>query len=61
MSSTKLVPETRLMTENELSADDAWHTLRRHGGWCLLRDAFVRFRWSPLRDADHAAAEWFNG
>ncbi|MBB5112452.1 YihY/virulence factor BrkB family protein [Micromonospora echinospora] len=45
MSSTKLVPETRLMTENELSADDAWHTLRRHGGWCLLRDAFVRFRY----------------
>jgi len=45
VSSTKLVPETRLMTENELSADDAWHTLRRHGGWCLLRDAFVRFRY----------------
>nr|WP_228532757.1 YihY/virulence factor BrkB family protein [Micromonospora sp. ANENR4] len=33
------------MTENELSADDAWHTLRRHGGWCLLRDAFIRFRY----------------
>ncbi|MEU4791251.1 YihY/virulence factor BrkB family protein [Micromonospora tulbaghiae] len=45
MSSTKLVPETRLMAENELSADDAWHTLRRHGGWCLLRDAFIRFRY----------------
>ncbi|SCG72100.1 YihY/virulence factor BrkB family protein [Micromonospora coxensis] len=45
MSSTKLVPETRLMSEEELSADDAWHTLRRHGGWCLLRDAFIRFRY----------------
>ncbi|MET7472077.1 YihY/virulence factor BrkB family protein [Micromonospora sp. NPDC005686] len=45
MSSTKLVPETRLMAEDQLSADDAWHTLRRHGGWCLLRDAFVRFRY----------------
>ncbi|MFE9691092.1 YihY/virulence factor BrkB family protein [Micromonospora sp. NPDC005806] len=45
MSSTKLVPETRLMAEEELSADDAWHTLRRHGGWCLLRDAFIRFRY----------------
>lgn len=45
MSSTKLVPETRLMTQEELSADDAWHTLRRHGGWCLLRDAFIRFRY----------------
>ncbi|MGB2572274.1 YihY/virulence factor BrkB family protein [Micromonospora citrea] len=45
MSSTRLVPETRLMSEEELSADDAWHTLRRHGGWCLLRDAFIRFRY----------------
>ncbi|NES31751.1 YihY family inner membrane protein [Micromonospora terminaliae] len=45
MSSTKLVPETRLMAKEELSADDAWHTLRRHGGWCLLRDAFIRFRY----------------
>jgi YihY family inner membrane protein len=40
-----MVPETRLMADEELSADDAWHTLRRHGGWCLLRDAFVRFRY----------------
>ncbi|MEV0005779.1 YihY/virulence factor BrkB family protein [Micromonospora sp. NPDC050980] len=45
MSSTRLVPETRLMTSEELSADDAWRTLRRHGGWCLLRDAFIRFRY----------------
>ncbi|MCW3843459.1 YihY/virulence factor BrkB family protein [Micromonospora yasonensis] len=45
MSSTKLVPETRLMSAEELSADDAWHTLRRHGGWCLVRDAFIRFRY----------------
>ncbi|MFF5175796.1 YihY/virulence factor BrkB family protein [Micromonospora sp. NPDC000089] len=45
MSSTRLVPETRLMATEELSADDAWRTLRRHGGWCLLRDAFVRFRY----------------
>ncbi|MFC3505370.1 YihY/virulence factor BrkB family protein [Micromonospora krabiensis] len=45
MSSTRLVPETRLMADEELSADDAWHTLRREGGWHLLRDAFVRFRY----------------
>lgn len=45
MSSSKLVPETRLMSEEELSADDAWRTLRRHGGWNLLRDAFIRFRY----------------
>ncbi|WP_320064794.1 YihY/virulence factor BrkB family protein [Micromonospora sp. RTGN7] len=45
MSSTRIVPETRLMADEELSADDAWRTLRRQGGWCLLRDAFVRFRY----------------
>ncbi|MEV4763007.1 YihY/virulence factor BrkB family protein [Micromonospora chokoriensis] len=45
MSSTKIVPETRLMADEELSADDAWHTLRREGGWHLLRDAFIRFRY----------------
>ncbi|MEV1331621.1 YihY/virulence factor BrkB family protein [Micromonospora costi] len=45
MSSTRMVPETRLMADEELSADDAWHTLRREGGWHLLRDAFIRFRY----------------
>ncbi|MBO4164375.1 MULTISPECIES: YihY/virulence factor BrkB family protein [Micromonospora] len=45
MSSTKLVPETRLMASDELAADDAWRTLRRLGGWQLLRDAFIRFRY----------------
>jgi YihY family inner membrane protein len=45
VSSAKAVPETRLMAADELSADDAWYTLRRHGGWSLLRDAFIRFRY----------------
>ncbi|MFE9193440.1 YihY/virulence factor BrkB family protein [Micromonospora sp. NPDC007208] len=45
MSSTRIVPETRMMADDELSADDAWHTLRRQGGWHLLRDAFIRFRY----------------
>ncbi|MFG1778155.1 YihY/virulence factor BrkB family protein [Micromonospora sp. NPDC049051] len=45
MSSTRMVPETRLMSDEELNADDAWHTLRRQGGWHLLRDAFIRFRY----------------
>ncbi|MEU8333044.1 YihY/virulence factor BrkB family protein [Micromonospora sp. NPDC048839] len=45
MSSTRIVPETRLMADEELSADDAWHTLSRQGGWHLLRDAFIRFRY----------------
>jgi YihY family inner membrane protein len=33
------------MAEDQLTADDAWHTLRRHGGWHLVRDAFVRLRY----------------
>ncbi|MFI6760097.1 YihY/virulence factor BrkB family protein [Micromonospora sp. NPDC050417] len=45
MSSTRRVPETRLMADDQLSADDAWHTLTRYGGWHLLRDAFIRFRY----------------
>jgi YihY family inner membrane protein len=45
VSSTRTVPETRLMEAAELTADDAWHTLRRHGGWHLVRDAFVRLRY----------------
>jgi YihY family inner membrane protein len=34
------------MGKDELSADDAWETLRRYGRWNLLRDAFVRFRYA---------------
>jgi YihY family inner membrane protein len=45
MSSSQRVPETQLMGEGELSADHAWRALRRYGGWRLLRDAFVRFRY----------------
>ncbi|MFG1928367.1 YihY/virulence factor BrkB family protein [Cryptosporangium sp. NPDC048952] len=45
MSSTNRVPETRLMGDDQLSADDAWATLRKYGRWHLLRDAFVRFRY----------------
>ncbi|BCJ57641.1 ribonuclease [Micromonospora endophytica] len=40
-----MVPETRLMPDEQLCADHAWQTLRREGGWHLLRDAFTRFRY----------------
>lgn len=33
------------MSEVELSPDHAWRALRRYGGWQLLRDAVVRFRY----------------
>jgi YihY family inner membrane protein len=45
MSSTNRVPETQLMGDDELSADDAWEALRKYGRWHLVRDAFVRFRY----------------
>ncbi len=45
MSSTEPVPETRDMSGDELSADDALLALRHYGRWPLVRDAFVRFRY----------------
>ncbi|MEU4688287.1 YihY/virulence factor BrkB family protein [Actinoplanes sp. NPDC023714] len=45
MSSTEPVPETRTMSGDELSADDAFLALRHYGRWPLLRDAFIRFRY----------------
>src|SRR5689334_25385750 len=45
MSSVEPVPETRDMSGDELSADDAYRALRRYGRWALVRDAFVRFRY----------------
>lgn len=45
MSTAAQVPETALMSGEELSADTALATLR-HVGWrCLMRDAFTRFRY----------------
>ncbi len=45
MSSVRPVPETELMSGEGLSADDAWHTVRRQGSWHLVRDALLRFRY----------------
>ena len=45
MSGIRRVPETRSLGQEELSADHAWRALRRYGGWRLLRDALVRFRY----------------
>jgi YihY family inner membrane protein len=44
MSTTTKVPQTRTMSGEDLSADDAWRTLRATGTWKLLRDAFLRLR-----------------
>jgi YihY family inner membrane protein len=45
MSTATRVPETRTMRGEELSADDAWTTLRRYGRWRLAQEAFLRFRY----------------
>ncbi|MFR9806199.1 YihY/virulence factor BrkB family protein [Pseudonocardia sp. RS010] len=45
MSSVRAVPETELMSGELLSADDAWHTVRRYGLRHLLLTGFVRFRY----------------
>ncbi|NUS87051.1 MAG: hypothetical protein HOY75_31170, partial [Streptomyces sp.] len=46
MGTATKVPETRDMAGEELSGDEAWAALRRYGGWPLLRDAFLRFRYA---------------
>lgn len=46
MGTATKVPETRDMSGEELSGDEAWAALRRYGGWSLLRDAFLRFRYA---------------
>jgi YihY family inner membrane protein len=56
MSSTQLVPETRLMSEVELSPDHAWRALRRYGGWRLLRDAIMRYRYGDGNSHARAVA-----
>jgi YihY family inner membrane protein len=45
MSSVRVVPETKLMSGEQLSADDAWHTVRRYGLGHLLAAGFLRFRY----------------
>ncbi|MCT9935387.1 YihY/virulence factor BrkB family protein [Planotetraspora sp. A-T 1434] len=45
MGTATKVPETTSMSGDELSADDAYASIRRYGGWHLVRDAFVRFRY----------------
>ncbi|MEO3873497.1 YihY/virulence factor BrkB family protein [Nonomuraea sp. B12E4] len=45
MGSTVTVPQTRTMDGEELSADDAWETLRKYGGWHFVSDSLVRFRY----------------
>ena len=45
MSSVTRVPETASMRDSELTLEDAWQTLRKHGGVELVKNAFVRFRY----------------
>jgi YihY family inner membrane protein len=45
MSTATRVPETIRMRGDELSAEDAWATLRRYRSWPLVKDSFIRFRY----------------
>ncbi len=45
MASVRPVPETGLMSGEELSAEDAWPTARGHGLRRLAAASFVRFRY----------------
>ncbi|GLW07218.1 hypothetical protein Misp01_23480 [Microtetraspora sp. NBRC 13810] len=56
MGSTITVPQTRAMSGDELSADDAWATLRHYGGWQFARDSLVRFRYGDGMSHSRALA-----
>lgn len=56
MSSVRAVPETQLLSGDELSADDAWHTVRRYGLKHLLVAGFARFRYGDGFSHSRAAA-----
>ncbi|WP_182880222.1 YihY/virulence factor BrkB family protein [Microbispora sp. H10949] len=56
MGTATPVPETRSMSGEELSADDAYVTIRRYGGWHLIRDSFVRFRYGDGTSSARALA-----
>jgi YihY family inner membrane protein len=45
MGTATKVPQTGTLPSDELSADDAWRTLKRTGEWALIRDSFRRFRY----------------
>ncbi|GII13153.1 hypothetical protein Ppa06_69510 [Planomonospora parontospora subsp. parontospora] len=46
MSSSGPVPETTLLRGGRRTAAQPWSALRRYGLWPLLRDSYVRFRYS---------------
>ncbi|MEU3396631.1 YihY family inner membrane protein [Streptomyces filamentosus] len=46
MGTATRVPQRRDVRGEELSGDEAWAALRRYGGWRLVRDSFVRFRYA---------------
>lgn len=46
VTSVTRVPETAASPADELTAEDAWTTLRRHGFWTVTRASFVRFRYA---------------
>jgi YihY family inner membrane protein len=46
MGTSSRVPQTRTISGDELSADDAMTALRRYGRWNLVKNSFVRFRYA---------------
>ena len=46
MGTSSRVPQTKTISGDELSADDAMTALRRYGRWNLLKNSFVRFRYA---------------
>lgn len=56
MTTASKVPVTTDMSGEELSADDAWHSIRRHGVRRLVVESFARFRYGDGFTSSRALA-----
>ena len=56
VTTARRVPVTSDMAGDELDAEDAWHTVRRHGVVRVLRESFLRFRFGDGFSSSRALA-----
>ena len=56
VTTARRVPVTSDMAGDELDAEDAWHTVRRHGVLRVLRESFLRFRFGDGFSSSRALA-----
>ncbi len=56
VTTARRVPVTTDMSGDELDAEDAWNTVRKHGPLLVLRESFLRFRFGDGFSSSRALA-----